>query len=49
MPDGHRGSFFYVRHKVTFPNALVFEDVTLEKVDDQWMVLYFSFAPAPPN
>jgi hypothetical protein len=47
MPNGAQGSFFYVRYKVKYPNGFVFQDVTLEKVEGQWLVGYFTWSPAP--
>ncbi len=47
LPTGHTGIYHFVRFRARYPNALVYQDVTLEKVDSEWKIAGFYVLPAP--
>ncbi|WP_380780413.1 DUF4019 domain-containing protein [Sphingomonas sp. R86520] len=46
-PTGQTGSFYWVRYRTRHPNGLVYEDVTVQKVDGNWKVMGFNTVAAP--
>jgi len=48
LPTGQTGEFYFVRFKTRFPNAVVFQDVYLQKVGAGWKVAGSLSGPAPP-
>ncbi len=48
LPTGQTGDFYYVRFKTRFPNAVVFQDVYLQKVGADWKIAASLALPAPP-
>lgn len=49
LPTGHTGTYHFVRFRARYPNALVYQDVTLEKVESEWKIAGFYVVPAPQN
>jgi len=48
LPTGQTGDFYFVRFKTRFPNAVVFQDIYLQKVGVGWKVAGSLALPAPP-
>jgi hypothetical protein len=46
-PTGQTGTYYYVRFRTRFPNALVFQDIYLELIDGVWKISGAWNSPAP--
>lgn len=48
LPTGQTGDFYFVRFKTRFPNAVVFQDIYLQKAGAGWKIAGSLAMPAPP-
>jgi len=47
IPNGPTGDFYYLRYRQGYSSSPLFFDVTLERVNQSWLVLNYNFSPAP--
>jgi len=47
LPTGQTGEYYFVRFKTRFPNAVVFQDIYLQKTGSGWKVAGSLATPAP--
>lgn len=45
--NGQQGTFYYVRFRTRYPNGVVFQDVYLDKENNDWKIFGWQTLPAP--